>query len=185
MLCLSPITALQCGVATLMAVSAVISLAEPQQAPAKRRSGQDEIAAPADDEAMQKFMARKLVAAQKTLEAVAKDDFDQVRKSTSEMIELSRHEAWERMASPRFVQDTVDFVSAAEFLSRMAEAKDAEGTSLGFVRLTMTCTNCHQHMRTSSVADVDQNVPSESRIRLANSSHHFPSDALRFAPAKP
>ncbi len=180
MLCLSPITALQCGVATLMAVSALISLAEPQQAPPKRRSGQDEIAAPADDEAMQKFMAKKLAAAQKTLEAVAKDDFDQIRKSTSEMIELSRHEAWERMASPRFVQDTVDFVSAAEFLSRMAEAKDAEGASLGFVRLTMTCTNCHQHMRTSSVADVDQKVQSESRIRLADNGHRSPTVAITF-----
>ena len=169
MLSFSPLTALQCGVAALMTVSAVISLAEPQQAPGKRRSGQDEIAAPADDEAMQKFMARKLVAAQKTLEAVAKDDFEQIRKSTSEMIELSRHEAWERMASPRFVQDTVDFVSAAEFLSRMAEAKDAEGTSLGFMRLTMTCTNCHQHVRTSSVAGRDQNVSPQNRTWIAAS----------------
>lgn len=167
MLCLSPLTALQCGIAALMAVSAVMSLAEPQQARSKRRSGQDEIAAPADEEAMQKFMARKLAAAQKALEAVAKDDFDQVRRSTAEMIELSRHEAWERMASPRFVQDTVDFVSAAEFLSRMAEAKDAEGSSLGFMRLTMTCTNCHQHVRTSSVADVEREVAPENRTWIA------------------
>ncbi len=169
MFSLSPVTALQCGIATLMTVSAVISLAEPQQAPGKRRSGQDEIAAPADDEAMQKFMARKLAAAQKTLEALAKDNFDQIRTSSSDMIELSRHEAWERMASPRFVQDTVDFVAAAEFLSRMAEAKDAEGTSLGFMRLTMTCTNCHQHMRASSVADLDRRAPDQSRVWVADS----------------
>jgi hypothetical protein len=36
--------------------------------------------------------------------------------------------AWEQMASHRFVQDTTDFVAAAEFLSRMADAKDVEGT---------------------------------------------------------
>lgn len=169
MLSLSPMTALQCGIAALMTVSAVIALAEPQQSPGKRRSGQDEIAAPADDEAMQKFMARKLAAAQKTLEAVATDNFEQIRISSSEMIELSRHEAWERMASPRFVQDTVDFVAAAEFLSRMAEAKDPEGASLGFMRLTMTCTNCHQHVRTSSVADADRNARPESRSWIADS----------------
>ncbi len=68
------------------------------------------------------------------------------------MIELSRQAAWEQMASYRFVQDTTDVVAAAEFLSRMADAKDAEGTSLGFMRLTMTCTNCHRHVRTDSVA---------------------------------
>lgn len=169
MFSLSPITALQCGIVTLMTVSAVITLADPQQATGKRRSGQDEIAAPADDEAMQKFMARKLAAAQMTLEALAKDNFDQIRTSCSEMIELSRHEAWERMASPRFVQDTVDFVAAAEFLSRMAEAKDAEGTSLGFMRLTMTCTNCHQHMRAASIADLKGRVPAENRMWVADS----------------
>ena len=150
MFSLSPITALQCGIVTLMTVSAVITLADPQQAPGK-------------------IMARKLAAAQKTLEALAKDNFDQIRTSSSEMIELSRHEAWERMASPRFVQDTVDFVAAAEFLSRMAEAKDAEGTSLGFMRLTMTCTNCHQHMRAASIADLKGRVPAENRMWVADS----------------
>lgn len=53
------------------------------------------------------------------------------------------------------MQDTTDFVAAAEFLRRMADAKDAEGTSLGFMRLTMTCTNCHNHVRTASVAGLD------------------------------
>jgi hypothetical protein len=68
------------------------------------------------------------------------------------MIELSRLEAWERMASPRFVQDTADFVSAAEFLSRMAEARDIDGVELGFMRMTMSCANCHRHVRTEAVA---------------------------------
>ena len=68
------------------------------------------------------------------------------------MSDLSRHEVWERMASSRFVQDTADFVTATEFLDRMAEAEDTEGVSLGFMRLTMTCANCHAHVRSSSVA---------------------------------
>ena len=84
------------------------------------------------------------------------------------MIELSRHEAWERMASARFVQDTADFVTAAEFLDRMAEAKDPEGTSLGFVRLTMTCTNCHSHVRTSSVARLDELRDAADGTMIAN-----------------
>ena len=37
----------------------------------------------------------------------------------------------------------------------MAGAKDVEGTSLGFMRLTMTCTHCHNHVRTASVAKLD------------------------------
>jgi hypothetical protein len=151
MLKFTPLSGLQFGVLSLMICSAGIAVFGPSGV-MMSSAKQDEIAAPPDKDAMAKFMARKLAAAQRALDGVARENFDLVRESTTDMIELSRHEAWERMASPRFVQDTVDFVAAAEFLSRMAEAKDAEGTSLGFMRLTMTCTNCHSHVRSSRVA---------------------------------
>lgn len=138
-------------------------------------AAQDEIAAPPNKAAMEKFMARKLAVAQRTLEGVAREDFELIRNTTAEMIELSRHAVWERMASPRFVQDTVDFVSAAEFLQRMAEAKDPEGTSLGFMRLTMTCTNCHSHVRTSTVALLDEG-PEGSRGNLIAVTLSHPTD---------
>ena len=148
---LSPIGGLQSGVVALMICSAVITLVEPFNK-GTSAAVQDEIAAPADERAMEKFMARKLAAAQRALEGVSKGDFELIRKSSTEMSDLSRHEVWERMASARFVQDTADFVTATEFLDRMAEAEDTEGISLGFMRLTMTCANCHAHVRSSSVA---------------------------------
>ena len=151
MLRLSPVAGLQSGIVALMICSAIIVITEPSGVRTSA-ADQDEIAAPPEKSVMEKFMVRKLAAAQRALEGVAREDFDLIRKLTVEMIDLSRHEAWEEMASARFVQDTADFVTAAEFLDRMAEAKDAEGTALGFMRLTMTCTNCHAHVRASSVA---------------------------------
>jgi hypothetical protein len=145
------VAGVQSGLVLLLMISAVIAalkLSEVQTSAAV----QVEIAAPPDKKTMEKFMTRKLAAAQRALEGVARDDHALIQKATAEMIELSRQAAWEQMASYRFVQDTTDFVAAAEFLSRMADAKDAEGTSLGFMRLTMTCTNCHNHVRTASVA---------------------------------
>lgn len=154
MLRLSPATGLKFGLLVLMILAAMVvtQFSDVRSVEA----GQDEIAAPPDKSAMENFMARKLAAAQKALEGVAREDFEQIQAMTNEMIDLSRHEAWERMASARFVQDTADFVTAAEFLDRMAEAKDAEGTSLGFVRLTLTCANCHSHVRSSNVAKIDR-----------------------------
>ena len=148
---ISPIGGLQSGVVALVMCSAVITLVEPF-GKGTSAAVQDEIAAPADERAMEKFMARKLAAAQRALEGVSRGDFGLIRKSSAEMSDLSRHEVWERMASARFVQDTADFVTATEFLDRMAEAEDTEGVSLGFMRLTMTCANCHAHVRSSSVA---------------------------------
>lgn len=148
---LSSITGLQSSVVALMICSAVITLLEPSGGWTSA-AVQDEIAAPADERVMEKFMARKLAAAQRALDGVSRGDFELIRKSCAEMSDLSRHEVWERMASARFVQDTADFVTATEFLDRMAEAEDSEGVSLGFMRLTMTCANCHAHVRSSSIA---------------------------------
>ena len=157
---LSPVHGLQAGCVAIMLSSVVITLLSVDQPiaasvePSPSTFAQDEIAAPPDERAMEKFMARKLASAQKTLEAIAKDDFKTVVKLSDEMIDLSRHEAWKRMASARFVQDTADFVSSAEFLRRMADARDADGVSLGYAKLTLSCANCHVHIRKSSVADL-------------------------------
>jgi len=163
MFTLTPVTGLQSGLVALMISSAAIALFGPPNAEPlfseTAAAVQDEIAAPVGKNAMEKFMARKLAAAQQALEGVAREDYEQVQEMTAEMIDLSRHEAWERMASARFVQDTADFVTAAEFLSRMAEGKDAEGVSLGFMRLTLSCTNCHAHVRSSSVANLIPKPP--------------------------
>lgn len=132
--------------------------------------GQDELAAPPDGDVMRRFMERKLAAAQRTLEHVAKEDFDSIKRDTAEMADLSRHEAWERMASPSFVQDTVDFVSAAEFLKRMADLRDSEGTALGFARLTLSCTTCHMHVRAASVARNERLQKEEQLVHLAKRS---------------
>ena len=150
----TPLSGLQFGLVSLMICSVAIAVYGPSGV-AATSPVQDEISAPPDKDVMAKFMAKKLAAAQRALEGVSREDFELIRETTTEMIELSRHEAWEQMASARFVQDTVDFVTAGEFLNRMAEAKDAEGSSLGFMRLTMTCTNCHRHVRSSKVARLD------------------------------
>ena len=143
------------GLIVLMIAAAAIVTVE-LSAVTTSAAVQVEIAAPPDKKVMEKFMTLKLAAAQRALEGVAREDHELIQKASAEMIELSRQAAWEQMASYRFVQDTTDFVAAAEFLSRMADTEDDEGTSLGFMRLTMTCANCHRHVRTASVAQLDR-----------------------------
>lgn len=172
------VTGVQSGLVLLLMITAVIAvfrLSEVQTSAAV----QVEIAAPPDKKTMEKFMTLKLAAAQRALEGVAREDHELIQKATDEMIELSRQAAWEQMASYRFVQDTTDFVAAAEFLRRMSDAKDAEGTSLGFMRLTMTCTNCHNHVRTASVARLDEAPETRLKKELhASTSGHDNAQAI-------
>lgn len=147
----------QAGVVAIMVTYAVIALTDSvtvQASPASSEPVQDEIAAPPSKAAMDELMRQKLSAAQGALEAVMREDFGQLHDVSLQMVALSRREVWEQMASPRFVQDTADFVATVEFMDRMAEARDAEGVSLGFVRLTMACADCHRHMRTPKIAEL-------------------------------
>jgi cytochrome c556 len=144
--------------AVLLAVAVISGVWGVQQESRKRplQPAQDEIAAPPEHRAMEQLMKQKLSFAQVLLEGVAKQDHAMVQESAARLIELSRLEAWERMASSRFVQDTADFVSAVEFLSRMAEARDTEGEELGFVRVAMCCATCHRHVRAEAVANIGE-----------------------------
>ena len=159
---LSAVGKLQAGFVAIAVTCAVIALVNPISVRASSTStstspgpGQDEIAAPPSKASMDEFMKQKLAAAQGALEAVAREDFEQLHQVSLQMIELSHKEIWEQMASPRFVQDTVDFVAAVEFMDRMGTANDAEGVTLGFARLMMACAECHRHMRTPTVAGLN------------------------------
>lgn len=149
----SAIGGLQAGVVVVMVTYAFIALTQPISVEASSPEPvQDEIAAPPSKAAMDEFMEQKLTAAKGALEAVTREDFEQLHEVSRQMVALSHKEIWEQMASPRFVQDTADFVAAVEFMDRMATARDAEGVSLGFVRMTMACAECHRHMRTPTIA---------------------------------
>jgi len=166
----SAVGGFQAGVVAIMVAYAVIALTEPVCVKASSTLPepvlQDEIAAPPSKAAMDELMQQKLAAAQSALEAVTREDYEQLHEVCSDMIDLSHKEAWERMASPRFVQDTADFAAAVEFMDRMATARDAEGISMGFVRVTMTCAECHRHIRAPKVAALNPQ-PSTNRYPLA------------------
>ncbi len=133
----------------------------PNSAP-RLQTGDDEIAAQPQKQDVEEFMARKLKSSQRTIEGVMTNDFQLIRDECSKMVDLSRHAAWKQLASPVYIQDTADFVAAAEFLEKMAAAEDAEGTSMAFSRLTASCANCHLHVRTPRVAQLEHNQLQEN-----------------------
>lgn len=125
------------------------------QPPAVPMPARDENSAPPDHRTMERLMQRKMATAQQAFAAVARGSFEETTKAGEQLLELSRQELWQQMASPRFAQDTADFVRAVELLERMAAARDSDGTALAFTQVALNCTNCHEHMRGNRVARVD------------------------------
>ena len=130
----------------------------------------DEIGARPQQSDIEDFMARKLKAAQRTLEAVMTDQFEDIKNQSAELMDLSRHAAWKQLASSTYIQDTADFVATAEFLHRMAEAKDSTGVSLGYAKLVQSCAACHQHVRAPRIA-LNRHKTNRSSLQLATVQH--------------
>ncbi len=118
----SAVCGFQAGVVAIMLTYAAITLMSPvsvKASPTSLEPVQDEIAAPPSKAAMDELMKQKLSAAQGALEAVSREDYEQLHDMSLQLIALSHKEVWEQMASPRFVQDTADFVAAVEFMDRI------------------------------------------------------------------
>ncbi len=78
------------------------------------------------------LMQQKLGHAQKVLEGVAIADFALIEKHADELIILSKKAEWAVL--------------------------NLDGAALAYVQLTMSCVNCHKHVRETRIARLDNNA---------------------------
>jgi cytochrome c556 len=93
------------------------------------------------------LMQMKLGHAQKVLEGVAVSDFDLILKHAEELDLLSRKAEWKVMQTPEYQRASDDFRRHVADLQKAARAKNLDGAALSYVQLTMSCVNCHKHVR--------------------------------------
>jgi hypothetical protein len=96
--------------------------------------------------------ARKLEHAQKVLAAVAQDDPQAVVRNAEELIKISNDLAWKRFRTERYEELSKEFRREAEGLINAAKAKNNEAMALGYVKMSISCFNCHNHVRTVNIA---------------------------------
>jgi len=97
------------------------------------------------------FMRAKLVSSQSVLEGLVTEKFDLVVAGAQRMIVMSRAAEWNAGEGEVYRRDTARFVDAAEELIKHAKAKNIEGATLSYLQLTMSCVDCHKHVRSQRV----------------------------------
>lgn len=102
--------------------------------------------------ALQKFMQAKLDLSQGLLEGLVTEDFDLIDKNAKGLLLLSIAEEWNVSKDPLYKQHSDEFRSAVKQISKMAQEKNLDGASLGFVKVTMSCIECHKLVRSPSFA---------------------------------
>jgi hypothetical protein len=95
----------------------------------------------------QAMMRDKLTAANKVLEGLAVEDFKKVAENAERLRIISRAASWHVVDSEEYARRSKDFQQEAADLKKHAEKKNLEGATMDYVRMTMTCVECHKHLR--------------------------------------
>jgi hypothetical protein len=96
----------------------------------------------------QMLMRDKLVQMNRVLAGITLNKFDQVEDAAETLRMISRATSWHiDEPTPRYQRLAKSFQEQAVDLKRHAGEDDVDAATLDLVRLNLTCTECHHHMR--------------------------------------
>lgn len=96
------------------------------------------------------FMRQKLDFSKLLLEGLAVENYDLITKNAKALRKLSTAAQWEVPTIPNaseYITFTGEFQRLCDELEKNAAAKNLDGATLSYLRLTMSCVNCHKYVR--------------------------------------
>jgi hypothetical protein len=97
-------------------------------------------------------MREKLDLSQRVLEGMAVEDYDLIITKGTRLAAMTKEAGWQLFANPDYDQQSVTFRRHVESLVRAAKNKDLDSATLAYVRMTMSCIDCHKLVRGKLVA---------------------------------
>lgn len=99
------------------------------------------------------LMNEKLEHAQGLLEAMILEDYEAVERLSNELIRVSEASQWSPSREPEYLRRARDFRETATVLIEQAQAGHGDGIALAYMEMTLTCIQCHRHLRGGRQAD--------------------------------
>jgi hypothetical protein len=96
------------------------------------------------------FMRQKLEFAKNVLEGLTVENYDLIEKNAKGLKRLSTASEWEVASIPNveeYLPYTTEFQRLCDEMIKAAKDKNIDGATLGYVRLTTNCVNCHKYVR--------------------------------------
>ena len=109
------------------------------------------------------FMREKLGHSQKALEALTLEDYFTLAQESKKLSAMTQEATWQVFENPDYAQHSATFRRHANALSKAAQDKNLDAATLAYVRVTMSCVDCHKFVRGRVIAGLDAGT----RARLA------------------
>lgn len=126
----------------------------------------------AAEPALKDMMRFKLHYAQGVLEGITTESFPLVATNANRLIQLAKASEWKVRSTPEYERFTTDFIRSAEALDKAAQKGSADAASVAYFRLTVSCVNCHRHLRGVEAVRLDPEPDSRVAIGIASVVRH-------------
>src|SRR5688572_12713595 len=93
------------------------------------------------------FMREKLDHSQKLLGALATEDYFTLQKMSERLSAMTQHADWQAFQNPDYTAFSAGFRAHANALTKAAKDKNIDASTLAYVRMTMSCVDCHKFVR--------------------------------------
>ncbi|MBX6313686.1 MAG: hypothetical protein IRY99_12320 [Isosphaeraceae bacterium] len=96
------------------------------------------------------FMRLKLNYSKSVLQGLVTEDFAAIADGARKLKRLSQAAEWEVPTIPHveeYLAYTTDFQRIADDLMKSAKAKNLDGATLAYTRMTINCVDCHKFVR--------------------------------------
>ena len=92
------------------------------------------------------LMEAKLRSSQNILAALAREDYESIASNARRLTQIGKQQ-WTDHDSSEYRTQLQVFWFASQQLERLGNAKNVNGAAVAYVQLTLSCVNCHQHLR--------------------------------------
>lgn len=104
------------------------------------------------ERAVKEFMRDKLELSQKVLEGVTTEDWDLVIAKGTRLSAMTHEADWRVFQNPDYDQHSQTFRKHVDSIVKAARKKDVDAATLAYVRMTLSCVDCHKAVRGKLVA---------------------------------
>ncbi len=93
------------------------------------------------------LMQAKLESAQALLKGLALEDFELIEKNSQRLELLSIDAGWNIIQTKDYARISKEFREATRHMKKAADKQNLDAVGLGYMKLTMSCIDCHRHVR--------------------------------------
>ncbi len=105
------------------------------------------------------FMRQKLEHTQRVLEGISLEDFELIAAHARKLSAMSQEASWRAFENPEYIRCSDNFRRDVDALNKAAAGRNLDGATLAYVKMTMSCVECHKFVRGKKVAELKSTAP--------------------------